>query len=582
MAEAPESTEADGSEFDLSAAAGGGSVVETVEDDGRRRVPDDDAHSHLRRMSYFMLFRLGLLAVFTLLAGFSSYILGDSKDPFAERLTWTTIALGYAMTLIFAWRMRAIRSQPEGRKRKQWTRRLAWGQTIFDILLAAVVVQVSGGAESGFVFLYLIAVLGAATMGDRRQTWAAAGACALIYLTMSLLQASGVVAPTWTSGEVATIRSSALWLGVVRTLAAMAAISMLSAYLNTQLLSSVSQIGSLRVLNENIVRSLTSGLVTIDREGRVLYANPMALDILGMDRDIRAEDCERVLPGVRDHLDDSGGPLTRFEISLERPGGRHTHLGLNCCPLRDNQGRFLGHVVNFQDVTGIRELEHRLRRNERLAAVGELASSVAHEVRNPLAAISGCAELLATADLGEEDRKLLGVIRRESGRLSSTVNDLLAFTRPKAPELVDVDLSQSVREITEAFRADPTNAQVETRVEVLEQPVWAHVDPSQFSQVVWNLLRNGVEAMEEGGELRVTLDAIGDRARLEIRDTGMGIPADQLDRIFEPFFSTKKEGSGIGLALIHRIVQELGGNIDVDSVEGEGTTFTVKLPRVER
>jgi len=559
------------------AAKSSGSFVETVSthDFGVRGVEDDRAY--LRRMSYFMLFRLGLLTIFTLLAALSSYIFGERQDPFSERLTWGTLALGYAMTVIFASRLRQIREVRGAFPRKRQLSRLAWGQTIFDILLAAVVVQLSGGADSGFAFLYLIAILGAATMGDRRQTWATAGTCAIIYATMGLLQTTGAILPTSSSGEVSTISQTTLWWAIARTNGAMAMIAFLSAHLNNQLLSSVHQIDSLRLLNENIVRSLTSGLLTIDPEGRVLYANPTALEILGINSSVPDLDCERLLPGVRPHLSNSSGPENRFELLLPRDDGTDLHLGLNCCPLLDNESRFLGHVINFQDVTEIHEMGRRLRRNERLAAIGGLASSVAHEVRNPLAAISGCAELLGRVELGGEDKKLLDIIRRESSRLSTTVHDLLAFTGQKSPEFAVVDLNHCLADIAEAFRSDPAMQEIDLVLELTTTPALARVDPAQFSQVIWNLIRNAAEAMPSG-RLRLSSHHDDQLVCIGVHDSGPGIEASKIERIFEPFFSTKATGSGIGLALVHRIVQEHEGTIDVRSTEGHGTAFSIQLP----
>jgi two-component system sensor histidine kinase PilS (NtrC family) len=252
-------------------------------------------------------------------------------------------------------------------------------------------------------------------------------------------------------------------------------------------------------------------------------------------------------------------------------------LGINTSLLRDADGHVLGHVVHFQDTTKIRELERRLRRNERLAAIGGLAASVAHEVRNPLAAIAGSAELLAGSTLGETDRRLLEVILRESSRLDRTVGDLLDYTRPRSPEFLSVDLVDLVRNVTDSFRADPANQAVVVELHLPEH-LELELDPSQFSQVLWNLLRNATEAMRGKGTIAVRARSAAGHALVEVKDTGPGIDEAQQDRVFEPFYSTKPSGSGIGLALVHKIVEEHGGEIDLRSRPGEGTAFRIELP----
>lgn len=543
------------------------SVVDGLVEGEARSSPGNTQHR--RRISYFMLFRLAVLFVFTLLAGYTSYldIEGADRDGFYDRFIWGSLGLGYALTILFAWWLPRARS----------LRLVSAVQTSIDIVLAAVVVQLSGGPDSGFVFLYLLAVLGAAIMGDRGQVLAATGACVMIYGTTTALHAAGIAHPMTSSGLVTRFDAADVALSVARTLAAIVGVGTLSVFLNGQLVVSARQVEGLRALNENIVRSLTSGLITLDADGRVLFANPTALELLALPDAIEV-DIEAVLPGVRAHLDDSGGPLNRFELEVRRPGDNKTlHLGLNCSPLLDADGHFLGHIVNFQDVTELHELNRKVARNERLAAIGELAASVAHEVRNPLAAISGSAELLKTGDISQEDRRLADLIHRESTRLNATVTDLLSYTRPRAPELVGLDLGRAVGEVVEAVRADPGNALLKVELHARGRtPVRA--DPSQISQVLWNLMRNAIEAQRASGTLKVEVWASAELATVRIEDEGPGIPAAQLDRIFEPFYSTKEKGSGFGLAIVHRIVEEHHGTIDVDSQPDVGTTFTLRLP----
>lgn len=536
---------------------------------------DPVVESLRRRISYFMLFRLLLLALFTLAAAYWTWFDAHELGA-ADWIGWIAITTGYVISLIFAWQLRPKRDVLMSR---QQLRTIGWAQSLFDLGLSLVAVLITGGVSSDFVFLFPIAVLGAATMGHRGQIITIAAASTLFYVAVSMGQFLGVL--TLIGAKVSPhLDAPALWLALLRTSGAILLVAMLSDYLNTQLLSSVSQVKSLRTLNENIVRSLSSGLITVDQNGLVLFANPTASQLLGQSGPLLGHDCEELLPGLRAHLDDSGGLRNRFELDLRRPDdNREVHIGLSCSALSDEYGQFLGHIVNFQDVTELREMERVMRRNERLAAIGTLAASVAHEVRNPLAAISGCAELLDT-DVSEDDQRLIKVIRSETARLADIVTELLDYTRPRKLERTRLDLAQALIELGDSFRADPSNANIDLVVEVPEQAVEAEIDISQLTQVLWNLVRNGAQAMDGEGRLDLSLTTAGaERLVIEVRDRGCGIPAANLDQIFDPFFSTKSGGTGIGLALVHRIIEEHGGAIAVDSSPGEGTCFTLSLPR---
>ncbi len=515
-----------------------------------------------------MLVRLVTVALGTLLAGVVSYTREHEFDTLYTWFVWGTLVTGYLLTIAFSWLLPHVRSLVK----------LAWAQTLVDVGLATVVVQMTAGIESGFAFLYLLAILGAAVMGDRRQCWITLAICASLFVMFGALHASGWLIPLTPAGPVAPPPERELWITIARTLAGMLGVTALSAYLNTQLASSVYQAGSLRALNENIVRSLTSGLITADRSGRVLYLNPMAREILGISDDPMGTPIDAMLPGVGRLLDDAGTPRFRHEIELRINAGQILNLGLSTAPLVDTDKTHLGWVVNFQDVTQVHQLAQEVRRNERLAAIGGLAASLAHEVRNPLAAISGSAELLSRETPSEENARLLAVIRRESARLDALVSSLLAFTRPQPRLPVDIDLGKAVAEVAEAFQADPANDRVHVVLNCCDD-VRANVDPSQLSQILWNLLRNATEAMQQCGCIELTVTRGDNAVAITVHDDGPGIRPEHLDDIFDPFFTTKEHGTGFGLALVHRMVRDHGGSIVVSSEPGRGTAFIMRLPR---
>jgi two-component system sensor histidine kinase PilS (NtrC family) len=288
-------------------------------------------------------------------------------------------------------------------------------------------------------------------------------------------------------------------------------------------------------------------------------------------------------------------------MPLLHASGEKRHLGLASSILRDGEGLASGWVVIFQDVTEVVAMEHELRRSERLAGVGQLAADIAHEIRNPLAAISGSVEMLE-AGLGEDNRdlearRLMGIVLREIDRLNHLITDFLQFARPAPTKRTPVDLGAVVEDLVGMFEVTrPEEVKIEV---VLGEELTALVDPTQIRQILWNLVLNAVQAMPEGGCIRISVaevaeepqegasegrnDAKGgaDFVEVTVADTGVGIAPEVLERIFDPFFTTKPEGSGLGLATVHRIVEANGGNLRVQSHVGEGTVLRVRFPRQE-
>jgi two-component system sensor histidine kinase PilS (NtrC family) len=290
-----------------------------------------------------------------------------------------------------------------------------------------------------------------------------------------------------------------------------------------------------------------------------------------------------------------GGPtgiVRRSELDAIRPDRSTRHLGISAAPLLDAGHAFVGRVIHFQDLTELRRMELAVARAERLASVGRLAAAIAHEIRNPLASISGSIEILRDAPGADPDsRVLMEIAVREVDRLNALITNLLEYARPRTEERRRVDLGEEVSELVRAFEHERRDGRRPIRVVLVAAPgVVVEAAGSQIRQVVWNLLRNAAEAMPPGGGTIGITVAAGPATRgsaggaspteatLAVRDTGTGIPAADLDHIFEPFFSTKSGGTGLGLATVARIVDDHRGTIEVTSEVGSGTTVTVHLP----
>ena len=364
----------------------------------------------------------------------------------------------------------------------------------------------------------------------------------------------------------------------------------------------------LRTLHQRTVESLKSGLLTTDLTGRVTSFNQEAQRISGLSRSQAiGRPVEEVLPGLSELRQGlgSGASLSRSRMVYVGPEGGEVHLGLATYVLREASGEAQGEVVIFQDVTTVVAMEQDLRRSERLAAVGELSASIAHEIRNPLAAISGSIQMMharAPAEgAGAESKRLMEIVVREVDRLDTLISDFLQFARPGETRREWVSAGEVFASVLGMLEAQPPDG---IRVESAVEPdLSIYADPAQLKQVLWNLLNNAIQAMPEGGEVRLEARADpgapdasqgeprtsrfnpeGKPGQVEIRvlDQGVGVPPDVAEHMFDPFFTTKPHGTGLGLATVHRVIQEHHGIIRVaPGPPGYATAVRISLPGAE-
>ncbi|MGH7312417.1 MAG: two-component system sensor histidine kinase NtrB, partial [Candidatus Rokuibacteriota bacterium] len=280
-----------------------------------------------------------------------------------------------------------------------------------------------------------------------------------------------------------------------------------------------------------------------------------------------------------------GCPMERRDtlegpVRLEIPGVGGRRFLLSCSPVRQPDGETLL-LELVADVTEQAHMRERLQRAERLAATGELAAGVAHEIRNPLAAIVNATTLLAARDsLNEEEYSgTLDAVRTEARRLNRILSQFLLFARPPAPECRPADVAEVVGRVAALIGEDPARAaSVELEVRIDRSLPRFPFDPDQLTQVLWNIALNGVEAMEGPGRLRFDVERVDGDVVISVADTGRGIPPEDRARVFDPFYSRKPAGSGLGLTIAQRIVAAHGGRMDLDSTPGQGTRVTIALP----
>lgn len=345
------------------------------------------------------------------------------------------------------------------------------------------------------------------------------------------------------------------------------------------------QLADARSFAAEVVSSLPAGLVFAGPDGRITYANETAHELLGLGEDAVGRQADDILPRrVLDMFDDLSDERTIIERGMELDGADgDVPVDASASRILSEDGEFLGRLVFLKDLSEIRRLEQEVRRREKLAAVGNLAAGVAHEVRNPLSSIKGYATYFGSLfDDGSENRKAAEIMAAETDRLNRVITELLEFARPSELSTRPVDAATLVDNTLRLIRQDAEAAGVRVQTEVRpdasgETPV-IEGDADRLTQALLNLCINGVQATPRGGSLTVSALRADDRVLLRVADTGRGIAHEDLSKMFDPYFTTKAAGTGLGLAVVQKIVEAHGGDIAVKSVPGKGTEVTVSLP----
>jgi two-component system sensor histidine kinase PilS (NtrC family) len=484
---------------------------------------------------------------------------------------------------------------------RPWT---AYLHFTLDAFLVSAGVYLTGGLNSLFTTMYALPILAASTAKLHGGGLRMAALNAALFVSLVAAQywaaASGASLPLVGRAADLPVPTTALYI-VGLNVFGFFAVAMLGGSLaerarraDVELEQATEAIADLQAFNQYVIDNLLSGLATADTQNRLLTLNRSARAITGLTDDLRiGRPVAEVLnldPAFMTTLDEDlqRARSKRVDYEFRRPDGRMIDVGLSIAslPLPDGSR---GYLYTFQDVTEVKRMERTARMRQRLAAVGEMAAGIAHEIRNPLASMSGSMQMLRQElSLSGDQAQLMDIVLKESDRLNQTIKAFLAYARPQRTQSTRLDLRTLVAETVMLLRNGPDMGERHAvDLTAAEAEVPFEGDESQVRQILWNLATNALRAMPQGGELTLAarFERSGDgapEAILEVIDSGVGMAPDELESIFQPFRGKFGKGTGLGLAIVHRIVTDHGGRIEVHSRQGEGTTFTVRFPGLDK
>lgn len=501
------------------------------------------------------LIALRVLFVTLLLGSFFAFSIGHKTSPYP----WSVlhlIAAMYALTIVYALLAGKVPGRP-----------LAYAQLVMDVVLVQALIFLTGGIESWFTFLMIILVIAASIVISRRAGYIIAVVSSILYGSMIDLQFYGVLPIPYDP----MLEGKDFLYNIFSHFLALYLTAYLIGYLTYRLERKDIDLKDLSLFNREVIESTPSGIFTTDLSGRVLLFNRSAEKITGLGRaGVIGRDVGEVFPFI--------SPI-REQVRVEetlRLGEADKVIGLTVSRMQDAKGSHTGYIGTFQDLTELKKLSEEIKRNEQLAAIGELSANIAHEIRNPLASLKGSIEMLMEGSPeGEQRERLSAIALREMDRLDSIISDFLSYSRPKKLEAESFDLHGLLDETLDLLenRAD---SQVAIHRDY-SGPSLVRADSKKIQQVLMNLGVNALEAMPGGGDLTVSARQINGSVDVAFSDTGTGISPGAIKNVFFPFFTTKPRGTGLGLSIAYRIVEDHGGKLTVRSGPG-GTTFEMLLP----
>jgi two-component system sensor histidine kinase PilS (NtrC family) len=533
----------------------------------------------LRRQLLWIILGRALISIVSLnLAGPLELLPDDLGGfPFVALLNILTITLS-AVYLGLWWSGRYLSLQ-------------LYFQIAVDLAFTTLLVASTNGIESAFVSFYLLIIIYSSLTLGRIGGMISAALSAILYT--GLITASYFLKQRPDPGMELPLafRISFHALGFFSVASLGTYLSYRLRAVQRELEEKIDTLRQLEMLNENIVRSIRSGLVTTDLEGKITVFNSAAEEMSGMESSAMLGARVQALIGenlwheiqTANFLRDVR-PL-RHEAWISMPKDRKSYLGFSISPLLDQSSQLIGYIISFQDLTEIKRLEEEIRVKDRMAAIGRMAAGIAHEIRNPLTSMRGSVEVLRShLTLPERDARLMDILIRESDRLNMFVEEFLQFARPARYTREPVELVSLLRDTATLLQNSPEVTQkhsIELNLEIGGVTVMGN--PSQLQQVFWNLAQNALRAMPAGGTLTIRAHEAEDGgAKIVFEDTGLGMTREEQEQLFQPFHSKFAQGTGLGLTIVFQIVEDHNGRISFESEKGRGTKVTLSLPHESR
>ena len=528
-----------------------------------------------KRLLWLMFFRV---VIATFLLGIATFILIKVAKPSLQTAfspIYFIIALTYLLSFACFFIPKIIKN----------IRLNIYIQSLSDLSLITGLIYVTGGIESIYSVFYPLVIIYSALFLAGRGGLIAASVSSIFYGLLLDLEYYGLIQPTSPLGYDYDFDANYVFSRIFIQIISFYSIALLTSFAAKQekkardlLVEKESAFDQLDLFHRSIIESVDTGILAVDLNGNIKSFNRGAEKITGFLRfkiiDKKIYDVFPLLASMV-NKESQWKPESRFEVA---DSGKI--LGCSVSPLVDSNRKKIGNILIFQDLTVIKEMERQIEKNKQLAFVGEMAASLAHEIRNPLASISGPIQMLSEdLRLDETDRRLMQIILRGKNRLEGFVKDFLLLARPKQSERKDIDVKAIIDDVLESLRFNPEwHEHIEINMDLCDQ-TGIYGNKAEIRQAIWNLILNAVQAMPEGGILKIETRN-DEKKYLEIRisDNGCGIEEKDQDRVFEPFYTTKENGTGLGMAIVNRIVESHMGKIRIKSKSGKGTDCIVLLP----
>jgi two-component system sensor histidine kinase PilS (NtrC family) len=559
-------------------------------------------NSHQKMVKDVKGIMLGRLIILTLLLTITFLFQISEKKYFFIPMTnafYYFIGFFYLVTVFYALFLKRVKD----------LLRFIFIQIIIDHLFITGLIYFTGGKESFFPIAYIFSIIGTSIVFYKRGAFFSASLSALLYGLLLLLQLHRWINP---SGQSLPYEASQIFYSLLIYLAAFYIIAFLSGYISEELKKKKGELiqkqvdyNQLETFNRNIIQSLDSGLLTINLQGKINFVNRTAEKILNQNGEgLKNISIYDLFPKIKEVVEEiKNKPLhsppdyQRYETHFINHAGKKVHLGFSISPLASPDGSSIGYTLIFQDITNFKEMEEQVKRSDKMAAIGQLAAGMAHEIRNPLTSLGGSIQMLKSElTLDHPNQRLMDIILRESERLNALITDFLLFAQPPKTNKKPWEIRNVLEETIELF----TNSQdyhegIHIHRVFPRDQIQILIDPDQIKQVFWNLLINAAQSMTNGGKISIRLEKAHDGllttnpqrptqkrskqwVKISITDSGNGIPPEDKEKIFEPFYTTKERGTGLGLSIVHKIIENHNGVIKVESEEGKGSTFTLLLP----